>query len=144
MKKELIAKLKDNKVGWMFLSEDDQVCMKRVNAKGGLENLRYDGGWESFGQVWAKLGDGANEIFRIKPGYQPEPEFVKREVHFNGVDMCVVEIPSAKGEYIFIADAECHKSFAGWENEAGNKIDKHDVRRLTRVGIKAVGTFYKD
>ena len=77
---ELIKKLKDNKVGWMFLSKDEQDCMKQANDEGMIQNLKYDGDWEGFAKPWALLGHGSNEIFRIKPDYQPEQEFVDLEI----------------------------------------------------------------
>ena len=40
---EHIEKLKDNKVGWMFLSSKEKKCIKQANAKGMIENLLFGG-----------------------------------------------------------------------------------------------------
>ena len=64
----------------MFLSKDEQDCMKQANDEGMIQNLKYDGDWEGFAKPWALLGHGSNEIFRIKPDYQPEQEFVDLEI----------------------------------------------------------------
>jgi hypothetical protein len=82
MNKELIEKLKDNKVAWKFLSEEEKTCLKEANTKGVVENLKYDGDWECLGE-WSSFGRGANEIWRIKPDYQPEPEFEDYEIKLH-------------------------------------------------------------
>ena len=88
--KELIEKLQSNKVAWTFLSLRERACMRQANNTGQVENLRYDGGWGSCEKGWAALGAGANEIWRIKPGYKPEPEYVDLPVENKHKLLCVV------------------------------------------------------
>lgn len=88
MNKELIKKLKDNKVGWMFLSEEEQNCLMQANDNVGVENLMYDGEWEGIENPWADLSGGKNSIWRIKPDYQPEPVFVNLKITYNKGLLC--------------------------------------------------------
>ncbi len=83
-KQEMIEKLKDNEVAWMFLTPDEQVCMKLANNQGKVENLKYCGSWESFGPPWVNFGLGSNEIWRIKPDYEPGPEYHNCEIFAIG------------------------------------------------------------
>ena len=73
---ELIERLKTNEKAWVFLTAEEQKCMREVNKTGAIGNLKYDGEWECFSKPWALLGEGANEIWRIKSNYQPQPEYV--------------------------------------------------------------------
>ena len=77
---EIIEKLKDNKVGWMFLSNEEKKCIKQANAKGMIENLLFGGDWENNKDGFNLTKVGANEIFRIKPDYHPKPEYVDCEI----------------------------------------------------------------
>ena len=83
-RQEMIEKLKDNEVAWMFLTPDEQVCMKLANNQGKVENLTYCGRWESFGPPWVNFGLGSNEIWRIKPDYEPGPEYHNCEIFAIG------------------------------------------------------------
>ena len=72
MDKELIDQLKVNTRGWVFLSPDEQDCLNEVNKAGGVDLLLGNGCWDA--RIWDQFGKDANEIWRINPGYQPEPE----------------------------------------------------------------------
>ena len=76
----IIEKLKDNKIAWMFLSKEEQECLKQANEKGAVENLNYTGEWDSPEKIWTCLSNGMNHIWRIKPDYQPEPEYADVEI----------------------------------------------------------------
>ena len=78
--KDLIEKLKDNKVGWLFLNKEERECLKQANLKAAVDNLKFSGEWEGSSKGWDLSGPGANEVFRIKPYYQPESEYVDLEI----------------------------------------------------------------
>jgi hypothetical protein len=107
--KDLIEKLKDNKVCFGLLSEQEQECFKKVGKSNcqlmGIQNLwepALSGEW-SFGLT-----------YRIKPDYQPEPKEKKLLVknHSNNWLM---------------ADGECltgflnRPDFIAFEYEDGSK-----------------------
>ena len=83
----MIEKLKDNEAHRIFgdMSDEEQGCLAHI----GNENLEYlspsgSYGVNSFGLSWTPKGKSSlmypDGIYRIKPDYQPEPEFVDLEI----------------------------------------------------------------
>jgi hypothetical protein len=146
MAKDLIEKLKANERGWMFLAEDEQCCMKQVNAQGGIENLRYDGDWEP--GHWSCLGEGANEIFRIKPGYEPKPEYEDYEIRVASHKrlMAFDDKADVLDGPTSIHKLPCRPDFDGFYYTVGDTdhlLDLDSVARVIREGKKVVARFVK-
>lgn len=76
---EMIEKLKKNEKGYRFLSDEETACMGKAQEAGGLVRLSMEGEWESKRQGCNLY---VNDIYRISPDYQPEPEIGRCEVFY--------------------------------------------------------------
>jgi len=74
MNKDLIEKLKKNEMPFGLLTKEEQKCLKEV----GKEYCQYFDGskWNSRGGTLFIL----DATYRIKPDYQPEPEYIDIEI----------------------------------------------------------------
>jgi len=100
----LIEKLKANKRPWIFLTIEEKDCLRKANETGMVENLIYNGEWECLGKPWKGLGSGKNGTYRIKPDYQPEPEFEDLEIvkYYQGVAKQACWLGVWKEDYDFL------------------------------------------
>ena len=83
---ELINKLKDKKYVRAFglMAPEEQECYRKV----GPENCLYYSSDGSWGET---MGFCGGQTFAIKPDYQPEPEYVDKEIgEYNDMLACYI------------------------------------------------------
>jgi hypothetical protein len=75
MNKDLIEKLKKNKVAFGLMTEEEQECFR----KAGRKNTKV----YTIHEQWVDDSLSlfyVHEIYRIKPSYTPEPEYIDLEI----------------------------------------------------------------
>ena len=80
MNKELIEKLKRNEKPFGLLSKEEKECIR----KAGMENVQYYNGDNWINKPCAYPDLFTHSTYRIKPDYQPEPEYEDVEIVMHG------------------------------------------------------------
>jgi hypothetical protein len=107
--KDLIEKLKDNKVCFGLLSEQEQECLKKAG-KGNCQVRGSRNLWEpAFSGGW-----NFELTYRIKPDYQPEPKEKKLPVENHSNNWLMAEGDNLTA---FLNRPD----FIAWEDENGER-----------------------
>ena len=86
MDKELIERMKRNRIAFGLMTPEDRECLKKV----GKENCRfYNGEWMNPGNVGCFTN---SYVYAIKSGYQLKPEFINIEIELQ---------PYGIGKYVY-------------------------------------------
>jgi hypothetical protein len=133
------------------MSEEEQECLKKV---GPLNCKFLTCEYKTNSNLnWNELGCSSHflpvGIYRIKPDYQPEPEYVdlpiEEKTDFDGQWLGVRRIPGMNLPiaFTFLHMLPSLPGFVGFQTQADNCVRLSDVANLHAAGFKIIARFRK-
>lgn len=121
---ELIEKLKKNEKPFGLLSEEEQECLEIV----GKNNCLF---YDSYGK-WL-CGEVSNYFrknssYRIRPSYQPEPEYVDYEITLNADTWLGCFVPGKINSWVRLYKVSSVLNFEGFYSKHG----RHQVDSISQ------------
>jgi len=137
MNKEMIERLKQNRVDWRLLTQEEKECFDSVGAKNNCQ--WFDG--KDWVECYCREFNCSSIVYRIKSGYQPpkpEPKIVKYEIYIGDGNWLSIKTHWIQTD---IRGVVAMPNFSHFEKANGNRIGIENIATEIRNGGKVYACF---